>query len=888
EHAAKALDYRNEPATVVLLSDGQENCAQDPCAMARQLKREGADFQAHVIGFRVDAEARRELQCVARATGGRYTDARNADQLFDALQLVTLPREPEVIGDAELILPELREGRYNLTIRLRDNRLQAEIAPANDTPRTPRRRASQPAELEPLSVRPVPNDDEAVPLQEVRLPAPLKPLPAPVTVVDVRDTGLPEDGAAARADNGVTLVARGLGDRLIAQRESRQETSGPVVEAFETATPEAYGLLPTGPLPVLRMLAVDLQAAAARDADVLAAPVRAALPVQRERPIRTAVRSNDDLSDVDLIADEPLVIGYGLGGDEPVMDRREPVTVTRPNRALQSVADQARDSLARVTVPADEPLTPARQQSERFAPLRLPLARTPRPVTPAPSTERLFIDDEPAERSERSGTDEPLQVRLPEATEAEPIWQIASLPGRRPQQRTARELTPADPPVRARMPQTDVILEVLAPQGTPSTEAPLRAARLDPAPQGERVTLRRPVRLQGRYDFVDPTPAAPETVIAALPPQTVPQAGTETATATSGTGTVETDAAATRAQTDGQSIIGRYRFFKPLELDDITDEALLADGIFGPPSQRERTPAETDEPDLTIREARLSRGASPPTFDVGPSDLAETGSGAPGAVSSFPNLSAGIQEFTAALDAIRDDAFGPPEGEQVVALPDDADGETATTVVEETTSTLAIEQRLEMSPPAARELQGPRFARIEPVQAGFPFKVAFVTPQSRADWVAIARPQDTSNEYISLTATKPGETMSLRAPSTAGTYEVRYISSINGEVLSRQGFTVGQSTVSLTAQKFAEAGDELRIWWKGPGLTSDKVVLARKDMEATEFLVTRPVIEGNPVLMDAPDEPGVYELRYINGTENVVMFRADVTVTKQQIALALP
>lgn len=84
--AAQALRSTENKATVILVSDGIETCSPDPCAAAAELKKSGINFTAHVIGFDVtDPTAKRQLQCIARATGGVYLDASNASGLENAL-----------------------------------------------------------------------------------------------------------------------------------------------------------------------------------------------------------------------------------------------------------------------------------------------------------------------------------------------------------------------------------------------------------------------------------------------------------------------------------------------------------------------------------------------------------------------------------------------------------------------------------------------------------------------------------------------------------------------------------------------------------------------------------------------------------------------------------
>jgi len=84
--AAKSLKYTENKATVILISDGEETCGLDPCAIGRELEAAGVDFTAHVIGFDVASENTTGLRCLADTTGGQFLAAANADELQTSLQ----------------------------------------------------------------------------------------------------------------------------------------------------------------------------------------------------------------------------------------------------------------------------------------------------------------------------------------------------------------------------------------------------------------------------------------------------------------------------------------------------------------------------------------------------------------------------------------------------------------------------------------------------------------------------------------------------------------------------------------------------------------------------------------------------------------------------------
>lgn len=88
--AAEQLRFSEQKATVILVSDGEETCQADPCALGKELEQLGVDFTAHVVGFDIEKnpKAKAQLQCLANSTGGRYLDAKDAGELNKALQEV--------------------------------------------------------------------------------------------------------------------------------------------------------------------------------------------------------------------------------------------------------------------------------------------------------------------------------------------------------------------------------------------------------------------------------------------------------------------------------------------------------------------------------------------------------------------------------------------------------------------------------------------------------------------------------------------------------------------------------------------------------------------------------------------------------------------------------
>ncbi|MGW7686424.1 vWA domain-containing protein [Kribbella sp. NPDC054772] len=128
--------------SIVLVSDGEDTCAPpQPCAVAKELHKQGVDLHVHAIGFRVDAKARAQLACIAQNTGGTYHDAADADSLLGVLGRVTdralrhyEPTGQPITGTADpFTAPTVVPGQYLDTLNPVEERFYAADLKAGDT-----------------------------------------------------------------------------------------------------------------------------------------------------------------------------------------------------------------------------------------------------------------------------------------------------------------------------------------------------------------------------------------------------------------------------------------------------------------------------------------------------------------------------------------------------------------------------------------------------------------------------------------------------------------------------------------------------------------------------------------------------------------------------------
>ncbi|WP_020555180.1 VWA domain-containing protein [Embleya scabrispora] len=87
--AAKDLGTGAGSRRIVLITDGEETCAPpDPCDVARELAASGLNLIVDTLGLVPDENTRRQLSCIAEATGGTYTSVLNADELSQKVQQI--------------------------------------------------------------------------------------------------------------------------------------------------------------------------------------------------------------------------------------------------------------------------------------------------------------------------------------------------------------------------------------------------------------------------------------------------------------------------------------------------------------------------------------------------------------------------------------------------------------------------------------------------------------------------------------------------------------------------------------------------------------------------------------------------------------------------------
>lgn len=84
--AAQTLDVDGSSGTIVLITDGKENCGFNACALGFKLQKEAPNLRVHVIGFYLRSRDEASVACLSGQTSGTYTSTRNYEELRQALR----------------------------------------------------------------------------------------------------------------------------------------------------------------------------------------------------------------------------------------------------------------------------------------------------------------------------------------------------------------------------------------------------------------------------------------------------------------------------------------------------------------------------------------------------------------------------------------------------------------------------------------------------------------------------------------------------------------------------------------------------------------------------------------------------------------------------------
>lgn len=92
------FNISNSMKHIILVTDGGENCGDDPCQYIKRLMATRNDITIDVIGITVDQNAYSQLYCIANSANGKYYNTQSVDDLNNTFKKVFAPVAKGVYG----------------------------------------------------------------------------------------------------------------------------------------------------------------------------------------------------------------------------------------------------------------------------------------------------------------------------------------------------------------------------------------------------------------------------------------------------------------------------------------------------------------------------------------------------------------------------------------------------------------------------------------------------------------------------------------------------------------------------------------------------------------------------------------------------------------------
>lgn len=168
------------------------------------------------------------------------------------------------------------------------------------------------------------------------------------------------------------------------------------------------------------------------------------------------------------------------------------------------------------------------------------------------------------------------------------------------------------------------------------------------------------------------------------------------------------------------------------------------------------------------------------------------------------------------------------------------------------------------------------------------FAVGYDGPKTKGDRIQITWPGlPAGSEIRSVLVGADGKTREMQAPAEAGTYEIRYYHPELNAVLATKTLDVAMRPVTVSAPARVPAGAPMTIAWTGPAERFDEIWITKAgDPTRLDGVGLRH--NGKSVTLDAPLQPGSYEVLYHSATDNTVPAKVAITVDPPAATLNAP
>ena len=182
---------------------------------------------------------------------------------------------------------------------------------------------------------------------------------------------------------------------------------------------------------------------------------------------------------------------------------------------------------------------------------------------------------------------------------------------------------------------------------------------------------------------------------------------------------------------------------------------------------------------------------------------------------------------------------------------------------------------------AAPTLEAPATAKV-----GSELSFTVSGASNPRDFVTIVPKTQKEGSYAGYVYVQKGGALKLAMPAVAGDYELRLLSANSPyPTLIKREIKLEAVSATLSFPAQVAGGSSFQVTWTGPKNARDYVAIGTAQQKYTTY---KYVSEGSPLTLQAPDQPGTYQIRYILAMNDTVIAEKPLTVGGVSASVAVP
>ena len=149
------------------------------------------------------------------------------------------------------------------------------------------------------------------------------------------------------------------------------------------------------------------------------------------------------------------------------------------------------------------------------------------------------------------------------------------------------------------------------------------------------------------------------------------------------------------------------------------------------------------------------------------------------------------------------------------------------------------------------------------VTFGTEFTVTWSETVNPRDWITIVPVGAEEGDYLAFQRVQGNDSVEIRAPADPGLYEVRYVLDEGSKTLASTPVEVVEAEQSVSAPGIVRAESTFEVSWSETVNPRDWVTIVPVGADEGDYLAFQRVQGNDIVELQAPAEPGLYEVRYV-------------------------